>query len=221
MSVGVRNIRTRARNYVKMAYYVQCRRNRRATQGRGPFIRQLLFLWIKKLLSWSNEKKEVLSLPWWVWKNSTDSHAIVRRALSSSKKIRRANFLLEDNTRKEFKQGNMCLISYVNWVQSLQYLFQHMIIVQILVGIYYLYWVVKYLFIYSSVFFYLFVYYFIYRYQQFDFLFQSELREILINYRQISWLLTDKMHICIFVSRSEQNVMFIYNTCTCINALPY
>lgn len=80
----------------------------------------------------------------------------------------------------------MCLISYVNWVQSLQYLFQHMIIVQILVGIYYLYWVVKYLFIYSSVFFYLFVYYFIYRYQQFDFLFQSELREILINYRQIS-----------------------------------
>lgn len=57
MSVGVRNIRTRARNYVKMAYYVQCRRNRRTTQGRGPFIRQLLFLWIKKLLSWSNEKK--------------------------------------------------------------------------------------------------------------------------------------------------------------------
>ena len=97
-----------------------------------------------------------------------------------------------------------------------------MIIVQIPVGIYYLYWVVKYLFIYSSVFFYLFVYYFIYRYQQFDFLFQSELREILINYRQISWLLTDKiMHICIFVSRSEQNVMFIYNTCTCINELPY
>lgn len=120
------------------------------------------------------KKKIVLSLPWWVWKNSTDSHAIVRRALSSSKKIRRANFLLGDNTRKEFKQGNMCLISYVNWVQSLQYLFQHMIIVQILVGIYYFYWVVKYLFIYSSVFFYLFVYYFIYRYQQFDFLFQSE-----------------------------------------------
>lgn len=146
---------------------------------------------------------------------SYDVHSLVQR------KFGVPTFFLKI-TRERNSNRAICAL-YHMWTgcNHCNIYFQHMIIVQILVGIYYLYWVVKYLFIYSSVFFYLFVYYFIYRYQQFDFLFQSELREILINYRQISWLLTDKMHICIFVSRSEQNVMFIYNTCTCINELPY